>query len=196
MGKLLHRNTSYTHGFTIVELVVVIVIIAILATLTLVSYNSVRVRSNNTRTMANVKQYYNAIKLYNIKNGRYPAAPGEGGAQVTMVCLGTGYPSGQCGTITGTTVKESAAFMSDLQSGSGTNIADIVNDQYGVVSSESFIGAAYGIDTTDTAHSPTGRARMIEWYLAGKNQDCQIPQSWAYNSSNGNTACELDFEPF
>lgn len=196
-------NTSPTKiklritGFTIVELMIVIVVIAILAVITIVAYNGTRTQSNNARTLTGVQQYYTSIKLYYAKNGgKYPTVPNEGTAQVTMTCLGTGYPSGKCGTITGTTVNESASFMSTLQQGSGTNIGGVVNDQSGSVGGESFIGAAYGIDTTTSAHSPTGRARMIEWFLAGANQNCKIPQAWAYNTAHNNTACELDLEPY
>ena len=190
------RIKAHTAGFTVVELMIVIVVIAILAIIVLVAYNGVQTNTNNSRTLTGIQQYYTSIKLYHAKNGKYPTVPNEGSAQVTMTCLGTGYPGGTCGTITGTTVSESTSFMTTLRQGSGTSITGVVNDQAGSGGGEAFIGAAYGIDTTTTAHSPTGRARMIEWFLAGKNQNCKIPQAWAYNTSHNNTACELDLEPY
>ena len=197
MNKLYTHFRHRSRGFTVVELVIVIIVIAILAIIILTTYNGAQTRTNNSRTLTGIQQYYTSIKLYYAKNGgKYPPVPNEGTAQVTMTCLGTGYPGGTCGTITGTTVNESTSFMSTLRQGSGTNITGVVNDQAGSVGSESFIGAAYGIDTTTSAHSPTGRARMIEWFLAGKNQDCKIPQAWAYNTAHNNTACELDLEPY
>lgn len=196
MHKRVRTRDRTRTGFTLIELLIVIVIIATLATITYIGYYGIQVRSQNTRTLANVREYYDAIQIYQIKNGSYPATPDEGSSYIAMVCLGTGYPSGSCGKITGVTVSESATVMATLQKGSGSTIHGIVNDQLGAVNNESFVGAAYGIDTTDPAHSPTGRARMIEWFLAGKNQNCQIPHSWAYNSANGNTACELDLEPY
>lgn len=193
MGKAqASRRTS--KGFTIVELIVVIVVIAILAAITIVSYNSVRIKSENARTVANVKQYVDAITLYKVRTGSYPPAPNEGGKKVAMVCLGTGYPAGTCGTISWKTTYESSTFMSELQRGSGADISNIVNAKYGVVGGESFTGAAYGTDLTDEAHSSTLYARTIQWFLTGEDQDCGVAKAWAYRTSNGNTACELDFE--
>lgn len=183
-------------GFTLVELLIVIVIIAILAVLSLVAYNGITNRANNTVTISNVSEYANAIELYNSLQGYYPPAPGEGDSTVAMTCLGLGYTGGSCGKITGTDIYESDSFMKDLAAGSDTDISDIVNSQFGNVGNESFVGAAYGIDTTDADHSSTGRARMIEWFLRGKNQNCTLPNSWAYNTSDGNTACELDLEEY
>lgn len=193
MGKAqASRRTS--KGFTIVELIVVIVVIALLTIITIVSYRAIRTESENTRTKANVRQYVDAVKLYRIRTGAYPTAPGEGGKKVAMVCLGTGYTGGSCGTISWKTAYESAAFTSELQRGSGVNIEAIVNDVYGVVGSESFRGAAYGVDLTDNEHSSTTYTRAIEWFLSGPDQDCGVPRAWAYRTSSGNTACELNFE--
>lgn len=196
MNSLLRAKRESLPGFTLIELLVVIVVIAILVAVTFVTYAGLQVRTQNTKTLANVTQYYSALQVYKIRNGTYPIVPGESPGQFDMVCLGVGYTNGTCGKVTGNVVSESPGVMTDLQQGSGSNINGIVNDQLGAVKSESFIGAVYGIDSTDTAHSPTGYARMIEWFLAGKNQDCKIPRSWAYNSANGNTACELDLETF
>ena len=194
-GFIRDRNKLFT-GFTIVELIIVIVVIAILATLTFIAYGNVQTLSQNAKTIANVQEYYNALEVYQVRNGTYPATPDEGSSEIAMVCLGVGYPDGTCGKVTGTVINESPDVMAALQKGSGSNISGVVSDKFGVVHDESFIGAVYGIDSTDTAHSPTGYARMIEWFLAGKDQDCKIPRSWAYNSANGNTACELDLEPY
>lgn len=189
-------SASSRTGFTIVELLIVVVVLAILAALSVVIFKDTNRRTSNARTISNVETYHKAIMLYRLQHGKYPTAPGEGTATVTMTCLGLGYPDGTCGIITGTTVYESASFMNDLSSKSGSGVAAIVNDRVGPVGNESFTGAAYGIDTTDPAHSSTGRARMIEWFLAGTNQDCVLPGSWAYNTSHGNTACELDIEEY
>lgn len=181
-------------GFSIVELIIVIVVVALLSTLVIVNYSNVRVQSENTRTIGNVKQYVDAINLYRIRNGAYPVAPGESGKTVAMVCLGTGYPSGKCGVITSKETFESASFMTDLQNGSGSDISAIVNVKHGAVGGESFIGAAYGVDQTDSEHSSTLYSRTIQWFLAGEDRDCGINKAWAYRTANGNTACEINFE--
>lgn len=85
-----------TSGFTIVELLIVIVVIAILAAISIVAYNGIQQRSRNTQTIAGVKQYINAIRMYAAENGTYPAQ---------RSCLGDGYSyngtPGICGGETG-----------------------------------------------------------------------------------------------
>ena len=192
MGMQQKHQQGY--GFTIVELLIVIVVIALLAAITLIGYNAVRIRSENTRTIANIRQYVNAITLYNIKTGAYPVAPGESGQSVAMVCLGIGYEDSYCGRISSVDTYESSSFMNDLQAKSGVTLSAAVSDKYGDVGGESFVGAAYGVDKTDSEHSSTLYARTIQWHLTGENQDCVLAGAWAYRTEDGNTACEIDFE--
>ena len=74
-------------GFTIVELLIVIVVIAILAAITIVAYNGIQTRSNNTKTISAVQGYVKLLQQYNVDNNDYPNA---------RSCLGTGYPAGGC----------------------------------------------------------------------------------------------------
>ena len=74
-------------GFTIVELLNVIVVIAILAAITIVAYNGIQTRANNTQTIDATKQFIKAYSLYAIDNGDYPNDTG---------CLGEGYPGNRC----------------------------------------------------------------------------------------------------
>lgn len=75
-------------GFTIVELLIVIVVIGILAAITIVAFNGVQNRANNTRVTSIVRTYVSALKAYAaVNSGNYPA--------VTS-CLGTGYQGGLC----------------------------------------------------------------------------------------------------
>ena len=59
--KYMRKATS---GFTIVELLIVIVVIAILASISVVAYNGIQQRSNNTRSTAAAKQLIGLIKAY------------------------------------------------------------------------------------------------------------------------------------
>lgn len=59
-------------GFTIVELLIVIVIIGILAAITVVAYNGIQNRANNTKTQQAVAAYAKAITLYGQDKGSYP----------------------------------------------------------------------------------------------------------------------------
>jgi prepilin-type N-terminal cleavage/methylation domain-containing protein len=53
-----------TRGFTIVELLIVIVVIAILAAISIVAYNGVQARANDSKMRAGVNQFEKALKLW------------------------------------------------------------------------------------------------------------------------------------
>jgi prepilin-type N-terminal cleavage/methylation domain-containing protein len=59
-------------GFTIVELLIVIVVIAILAAISIVSYNGIQTRAENTKTISATAAWVEALQLYKIDNGNYP----------------------------------------------------------------------------------------------------------------------------
>ena len=77
-------------GFTIVELLIVIVVIGILAAITIVAFNGVSDRANNTRTEDAVSKFRRALIMYATENGQYPLGGG------TSACLGEAshYTSG------------------------------------------------------------------------------------------------------
>lgn len=69
-----------TTGFTIVELLIVIVVIAILAAITIIAYNGIQTRAENTKTTNAVEAYVKALSMYATDNGLYP--------QYNYPCLG------------------------------------------------------------------------------------------------------------
>lgn len=73
-------------GFTIVELLIVIVVIAVLAAITVVAYNGITQRADNTRRVAAAREWYKRIQAYTAANGAYPP-----GALNNHACLGSGY---------------------------------------------------------------------------------------------------------
>lgn len=77
-------------GFTIVELLIVIVVIGILAAITIVSYNGVQKKANNTARASEVSSWLKSFEMYKALNGAYPGMP-DGG-----YCLGTGFPGAKC----------------------------------------------------------------------------------------------------
>jgi prepilin-type N-terminal cleavage/methylation domain-containing protein len=89
MYNFKQRNSFSTKpGFTIVELLIVVVVIAILAAITIVSYNGITTRAENTKTISTVVTYSEALTAYAALNGYYPPAgsPSDGSG---VACLGS-----------------------------------------------------------------------------------------------------------
>ena len=87
LNKQQNNKRNRQQGFTIVELLIVIVVIAILAAISIVAYNGIQTRTNNTATTQGVAQFIKAYGLYATDNGVFPNATG---------CLGEGYPADRC----------------------------------------------------------------------------------------------------
>lgn len=59
-------------GFTLVELLIVIVVIAILAAVTIVAYNGVQAKAQDSARVSDMTTIEKALELYYIDNGNYP----------------------------------------------------------------------------------------------------------------------------
>lgn len=81
-------------GFTIVELLIVIIVIAILAAISVVAYNGIQTRAQNTQVVSGVNQYVKAILAYQGVHGNFPTRTG---------CLGASYPNNRCWQLNGAT---------------------------------------------------------------------------------------------
>jgi len=182
-------------GFTIVELLIVIVVIGILSAVTITTYNGVQASAHNVKIISGVDQFREAAELYKVKEGHYPQTTRElDNETIAMACLGTGYPGGFCGKVTGVDTYEDSAFNAELAKAASGSAISATNLNVGP---ESFTGAVYGIDTTDPSQSPTGYGRTIQYALHGKNTPCKLPGAWIYRVQDNPpvTACEIILEP-
>ncbi len=75
---LLQKNGK--QGFTIVELLIVIVVIAILASISIVAYNGIQTRAQNTKNTQAVAAWAKSLIFYKSEKGAYPS--------VVNSCLG------------------------------------------------------------------------------------------------------------
>ncbi|MFZ2836489.1 MAG: prepilin-type N-terminal cleavage/methylation domain-containing protein [Candidatus Saccharimonadales bacterium] len=82
-------------GFTIVELLIVIVIIGILAAITIVAYNGIQARANDSRMRSIANQLEKAIVLWNSDTNTLP----KGGWSSTVAFDGTNCSDGAGGWI-------------------------------------------------------------------------------------------------
>jgi prepilin-type N-terminal cleavage/methylation domain-containing protein len=71
------RRTSFSPGFTIIELLVVIVVIGILAAITIVSYNGITARANTASAQTAAQGVVQKIEIYNAEHGLYPYASSD-----------------------------------------------------------------------------------------------------------------------
>ena len=80
-----------SHGFTIVELLIVVVVIAILAAVTIVTYNGIQNRAYASKLSVIARHYKETFLLYKEENGVYPVTAADVAAASTNVlgmCLG------------------------------------------------------------------------------------------------------------
>lgn len=68
----MNRVGTSQRGFTIVELLIVIVVIAILAAITIVAFNGIQSRAENTKTVSAVAAWVKALHSYKAEKGEYP----------------------------------------------------------------------------------------------------------------------------
>lgn len=195
------RRQSTRLGFTIVELLIVIVVIGIISTIVFLTYRTIATRGYNAQITQGVEQYNKAIQAYKGLNGTYPKVTGEDGVTtgVFMTCLGTGYPSAQCGVVSGKTISEDGVFNTAISGVIGNRIPQIGKNAISGAG-ETFIGAVYGIDIVDPSKNPDNSSygRVINYGLMGTNADCGVAGAYQYatSSSPAVTSCEIYFEKY
>lgn len=141
-------------GFTIVELLIVIVVIAILAAITIVGYNGITRRANNTAIISAAKSSLNVINAYIGVNGTYPSP--SGGACIT--------------TVSGCAAAAAIAASPTLT----TNLATIGTVPTKISMDDStYSGIAYSYSTSRTFNGDPQPAFIYYW-LYGTSQPCGL----------------------
>lgn len=64
-----------SHGFTLVELLIVIVVIGVLASITVIAYNGIQDRARQSRMLAAMDGAEKSFRLYYAEKGSYPQSP-------------------------------------------------------------------------------------------------------------------------
>lgn len=168
-------------GFTIVELLIVIVVIAILAAITIVAYNGIQQRANNTARVTAAQQAVKLIKAYYSYNDSYPYM---GTTCLTLEC--TNYAG----------VSEATSNASLLAA-----IKTIGNPPTAVKAAGIYNGIWYNIRASGATYDGDGSrpVLLLMYWLEGQSQNCgaadvaiqgpgeaweRSPNKYSYNYTN------------
>lgn len=185
-----------SHGFTIVELLIVIIVIAILAAITIVAFNGIQQRAKNAAKISTVASLAKLISLYRTENTTYPMTTSGNW------CL---TADNQCRNYDGSTISGSNATLLSALKLYG-NVPSSANDNI----SGSYYGITYMYSTVRTLNGVLNPFILLFW-LDGTNQSCtgiagmvsvgdsgvtndmtQKPQAKA-DTGTGQTRCYLMF---
>ena len=141
-------------GFTIIELLIVIVVIAVLAAITIVAYNGIQVRAENTKTVAGVNQAVKLLLAYKAINGDFPVNG--------LACIGTGYASDTCMTAT------DGVTPSAINSSSFNNALTSVGSLPTLSTKNLTLSSGQVVAGANWNYSD----KMIRYHLAGSSTTC------------------------
>lgn len=156
-------------GFTIVELLIVIVIIGILAAITIVAYNGIQNRANDTAIQNDLNNFAKKIQLGAADTGEFPVAGAtrSGGTSTGNSTLFTGFTFPASRAAYMTTVNN-LYYCTGIETASGQKIFRVLARSK---SGNSFI------------HSSNGGMQNLGNVGISDTTACQgmsDPQTWAY----------------
>jgi len=186
-----HTHTPNRAAFTLVELLVVIAIIGLLSTIAVVSLNSSRSKSRDTKRMADIHQIITAMQLYYDTNGTYPDT-------VALGCS-CGHASGSACCLSG---KNSAgcfsgaySWCSALDSALQPYIANIPDDPENATG---YYGDAYAyFDASVTTWVTPGPALHWGYDQVSNSTNCfgGVSGQWPSGVGRSRYWCGLTLKP-
>lgn len=174
-------------GFTIVELLIVIVVIAILAAISIVAYNGIQVRAQNTSTISNVRNMVNALQMYQMDSSTLNANT----VTKNRLCLGSpneypaiaGVAAGKCRSDNGFTT-----YRADPQ------FEAVMSPIASVKGSTPLVQGADGTLYRGLWYDNNNNTQPALYYaLKGSGQSCGMSGAIATNT-NGITQCRVNIE--
>lgn len=172
MGSYTYAMSKTKSGFTIVELLIVIVVIGILAAITVVAFNGVTTRAENTKTRTGAKEYIKALRMYGVENGAYPTV---------TACLGEGYDyNGEINKCGGNVnVFTNATFDSALQKYFNGSKPSLSTKNIVIYSGNTRAGGYF---------NPAGGSYGVVYYiLSGATDSCMAGDAKSLSSDAGVT---------
>lgn len=162
-----------TTAFTIVELLIVIVVIAILAAISIVAYNGIQQRANNTAITSAASNSMKLIQAYIAQEGRYPRVVSSGGVNRCITS-----ESG-CWDGAGTGISQDTTLDTELAK-VGTPPRSVPNK-----GDDNRNGIIYTYISTRMVNEISQPVSITYW-LQGTDQDCGVSGVISRSNSSAN----------
>lgn len=176
------RNKAY--GFTIVELLIVIVIVAILAIITVVAYNGVQNRANNSSRYQEVMAWHKVLQAYVAQEGKLP--PVTNGSY----CLGYGFPDGD-----GVAGGECRDYAANGATTYHENTSTALMTELKKVATTLPSGPRKAVNGTVGPYITTypGSYTITSIFNGNTASECIAPMFYSWTDSNGRLICQIDY---
>ena len=186
---MINKNNifSKTSGFTIVELLIVIVVIGILAAISIVAYNGIQTRSQNTMHIQTVQQFHKLVTAASVDDANLGLTIGTW-SRWCPTDQGDEMVSGnpRCGQYSGTTqaaantVTHSSALITALKSNSSA-LPKVTKTTTGTTH---FYNPVL-VTGRFTDSNGTSFNAMLNYWLKGTNIGCGLSNSVKTITSSG-----------